>query len=134
MAEQETPRKGDKVRVTYDAVVVDPDNGLVTLEVAEGWFDAPPSASFEVLERADDPSRDEIGTTATTGNRPWVKVDINRWVNPSYELSDRSDGWMTGRRVTGAVPGTPAAEAQRDRAESGEACDNYDPKGTKGDS
>lgn len=66
----------------------------------------------EVLERADDPSRDSIGTVAELDGHVWIKRSEQWWQPIPTEVGSRTNSRMTGRTVTGAVPGTPAAQAQ----------------------
>jgi hypothetical protein len=71
----------------------------------------------EVLERADDPSKDLTGSIRHTGTITCIArerdggPDYHRWI--AVELNESfTDEHMRGTRVIGAVPGTPAAEAQ----------------------
>lgn len=136
------PRVGDKVRVSFETTVASgaPNPYVVWVNVEDGK-DGPgrvvcvPTYAVEVLERADDPSKDKVGTQrdvstaddATAGvehaeignwavrwttdkhsDTPWVWF---RWDGPQL-LSNET---VAGRAVIGAVPGTPAAKA-RDKA------------------
>lgn len=142
----EQPRPGDKVRVTS---IVSPNGSYAGL----GAVSEPNmySATVEILERADNPADDPVGTVATLKNVVWVK-------RSDFEWTPVQNGWkgifvnaqMRGREVTGAVPGTPAAAAQREndvlvsrfralrepaearRDDQGAACGKYDPKGELG--
>lgn len=104
------PQPGDKVRVTYETVVRNDGSyiGRSMLNTPEALND-----TVEVLERADDPSRDEVGTVAELDGDIWVKRAENSWWPIAQEFRHRSNNKMHGRVVTGAVPGTPAAQARR---------------------
>jgi hypothetical protein len=135
-AETPQPQPGDVVEVRYKATYVHESDGQHVLDVADGMgpihMDAPAWATVEVLERADDPGRDKVGTQrdmstpddATAGvnhaeignwavrwttdkhsDTPWVWF---RWDGPQL-LSNET---VAGRPVIGVVPGTPAAEAR----------------------
>lgn len=75
----------------------------------------------EVLERADDPSRDSIGTVAELDGHVWIKRSEQWWQPIPTEVGSRTNSRMTGRTVTGAVPGTPAAQAQGEADETAQA-------------
>lgn len=115
MSSEVQPQPGDKVRVTIEDVVR--ENGTY-----EGhWRVEDGRASVEIVERADDPSRDPIGQwRAVHGThlyRKGRKGDSTVWrdVQTGEEFSD--DYVRNFPRVqiavTGAVPGTPAAQAQQ---------------------
>lgn len=104
----EQPQPGDKVRVTS---IVD-KNGRYggSMSVEDGLF----GATLEILERADDPSRDEIGTVAELDGAVWVKVELDAWCSIGTTVwYTRINKAMQGRGVTGAVLGTPAAQARQ---------------------
>lgn len=125
------PRKDDRVRVVLDGRYVresdleDHDGGFAGcfVDVDGVLLYVPPSATVEVLERADDPSKDPEGTQRL------VEYDCeparvftasedgafdNRWV--ALNGATYSDAEIAGSKVIGAYPGTPAAEAARDKA------------------
>jgi hypothetical protein len=134
----EKPRKGDKVRVSYEAMYDDPPNypGLIVslgidVDGNERWADVPPWATVEVLERADDPSKDLVGAirrqpsggseegngsalgvvairwaTERQTDTPWVYM---RWDGPQVLSNESVVGWTP----SGCLPGTPAAEAEK---------------------
>lgn len=129
------PRKGDRARVTYDGVVVQlDDHGRVMAAQVEGEESVvvvPACASVEVLERADDPSQDEVGTVRREEHREDGGQSV--WQHVQFQLSATKAGshWVCthsdhfgnlGESLThdqvrdmpviGAAPGTPAAEAQ----------------------
>lgn len=79
-----------------------PDTGLM-LRIQE--------TDVEILERADDPSHDEVGTTAELDGVVWVKTEPTVWRQVGGDMRIGNPG-MRDRTVTGAVLGTPAAEAQ----------------------
>jgi hypothetical protein len=113
---QPTPRKGDKVKLTPKRREIVGEAIEITdqcIRLASGpdvyvfeYFDV------EILERADDPSRDPVGTVAEFEDLVWVKTGEWVWVEVGDPDHFRVDAAITGRTVTGAVPGTPAAEAQ----------------------
>lgn len=115
------PRKGDKVRLVIEGEV-----GSTYASAALGFKNGPvipgyvvQSAKVEILERADDPSKDPVGTVRRSvsltytksehagcnGNLPWVRL------TGDGNVRTYSDGEVVGLPVIGAVPGTPAAEA-----------------------
>jgi hypothetical protein len=123
------PQPGDRVRVVYEGEyrrdATDPEEwgGIVKatdgkgglVGVIDGW------AVVEVVEPADDPSADPIGTVRR-GVAPmevWIKVNHDRWAYAGTTSSTAQYGDEYIRQtdyrsdVIGAVPGTPAAEAQR---------------------
>jgi hypothetical protein len=103
----ETPKLGDKVRITYEGTAVNPGFGGIHLP---GTLDLQGvRTEVEILERADDPSKDLVGTVREYEpyRLVYVKVSVNQWVrvgNPS-NLSDSS---MEFTRSIGVVPGSPA--------------------------
>lgn len=121
----EGPRKGDRVRVTYEAMWDEPPNypgWMVRLgqDAAghERWADVPEWASVEVLERADDPSKALRGEVREIDGMSAVCYGGDFWVYFS-EPPGSTGGYgvyraaqMVGAPVIGAVPGTPAADAQ----------------------
>lgn len=138
----ETPRTGDRVRVTYDAMYAGERYGFRRVEVLDGDGDeceitAPLSATVEVLERADDPSKNEIGTVRREQHADdKTGESYSVWQHTQYQLSETAtrSHWLCthsthhgnlgealthdqvrGMPVIGAAPGTPAAEA-RDKA------------------
>lgn len=164
MVSEVQPQPGDKVHVVvhrpteFDATVTSLEPGwihLVDEEGAERSLELPGAYPSEItiLERADDPSRDPVGTvrqgqSPTDGVTflPIVKMDSNKWHvvgNPGQEYDD---SYVARYTVTGAVPGTPAAQAQREKddtdrerefkalakAEQSQACGDYSPKGELG--
>jgi hypothetical protein len=123
------PRKGDRVRVTFDADFVNGDDSRhMVVDIADGMgpvhIGIPAWASVEVLERADDPSRDLPGTQRREehdgGFVLYVKgADCGTaWVVASSsaltELGKRyTDEFVAEFPRAGALPGTPAAEAEK---------------------
>jgi hypothetical protein len=112
-------RKGDKIRITTHVVREAPveslDDACVTVIEEDGCrhsYGWNGDHTFEILERADDPSRDLVGTVAEFEDLVWVKTGERVWVEVGDPDHFRADAAITGRTVTGAVPGTPAAEAQ----------------------
>jgi hypothetical protein len=118
------PRKGDRVRVTYEAMWDDPPNypgWMVRLgqdtDGNERWADVPQWASVEVLERADDPGKDVVGTVRDSAYGSAVKLRHNEWRVARDDKDEIAAAWSDeavrngGWPVIGVVPGTPAAEA-----------------------
>jgi hypothetical protein len=123
-------RSGDKVRVTYDALVQTlGDNGRVSYVISEDDTEVSfvlRDATVELVGRADDPSKDPIGTmrclpdddgqrasSASIGDLviKWDSTDENpwawfRWDGPQLLSNETVTDWP----VIGSVPGTPAAE------------------------
>lgn len=128
------PRVGDKVQVSFETTVASgaPNPYVVWVNVEDGR-EGPgrivcvPTYAVEVLERADDPSRNEVGTIrrlpaqqqAGADSAPlgpiavkWDANDQHPWVWMRWDGAQLlSDETVTGWPVIGAVPGTPAAEA-----------------------
>jgi hypothetical protein len=111
----ETPKLGDKVRVTYEGTAVDPGFGGIHLPGSldlQGVLE-----NVEILERADAPSKDPVGTVRTNDDsgRVFVKVRLNEWrilADDSCPSSSWSDSEVASRTVTGIVPGSPADKPQ----------------------
>lgn len=122
------PRKGDRVRVTFDADFLADDLGDRMVDVADGMgpihIVLPAWATVEVLERADDPTIGEIRAVAPSADgkpKTAVKVGSRLSANPGarcmwviVETGEMlADGDVSGLGdVTGAVPDSPAAKAQ----------------------
>lgn len=110
-------RAGDTVEVTQTlrgkVYGVDSD-GFVRYETEHGQFGAyaDDTVTITVVERADDPSRDLVGTIAELDGEVWIKHEY-LWKCFSGCRSARRSDQMRGRKVTGAVTGTPAATAQQ---------------------
>jgi hypothetical protein len=109
------PQKGDRVRVTYEAAW-DQDRGshYWLRDLTDGsTASVPNTATVEVVEPADDPSPDPWGTIRTEApdGLLWVKCSNGDWTCLSVCVDDEDDDYVAGFPVTGAVPGTPAAEA-----------------------
>lgn len=142
MSEQQKPRKGDKVRVTYEAIW-DQDRGshYWLRDQADGTTAAvPASATVELIELADDPSKDPIGTVRHErhdddsghsiwlctqdrhGRRGWFCVYSTAVGNQGGRMDDDE---VAGLPVVDALLGTPAAEPES--AERSAGCQNYWP-------
>lgn len=104
---------GDKVQVSYETQVNN-----------EGWFfgrdfhgpSFPEVKQYkvEVLEPADNPANDPVGTVASLGATIWVKTASDwRCVTEQWPSVYEED--FNGCTIIGAVPGTPAAQAQEQR-------------------
>lgn len=120
------PQKGDRVRVTFEAEFEGDglDGSTARVKVTKGGMPALISiadeSTVEVLEPADDPTRDPIWTVRTVEPAPGgadgntvVKFGDSYWLYPSklgngYGRLDWS--CVTDSKVIGVVPGTPAAE------------------------
>lgn len=117
----ETPRRGDRVRVTYEGTVCDPTHLGTNLQLlTDGmWPIVPKSARVEILERADDPARDPIGTVREELDRSatyvrtaqgWMTVHDPRHTGIGGVFA--YDDSVSRAPIIGVVPGTPAADAQ----------------------
>jgi hypothetical protein len=112
---------GDKIRVTFEATYAGrsrrPGNlFLVDFECEEGYslkYTVPSSATVEVIEPADDPSKDPIGTVReNTGALGGVYVKNSegwRHLELGFEPVPGSD---TLGPLVGVVPGSPAARVK----------------------
>jgi hypothetical protein len=111
-------RKGDKVKLTAKPRVIVGEleeltsDGFLRLDGDVGHIRDPRNWDVEILERADDPGRDPVGTVAEFDDLVWVKTGERVWTVVGDPDHFRVDTAITGRTVTGAVPGTPAADAQ----------------------
>jgi hypothetical protein len=127
----ETPKVGDKIRVTFEGAYEE-TLGLAAVRRSDGFKIYPGDwGKVEVIERADDPSRDPIGTVrrrpagTSAGTSyvktayptfPWVRLDSGHaGDNGGWRLGGNSDGDVIGWPIIGAVPGTPAAVAQAEQ-------------------
>ena len=113
-------RKGDKVRVAFEAEVTNVrEDGQRLWVYHAGVADTYLNVSdVELIERADDPSRDPAGTVRRSkdgkiavrvregGEQSWFQLEIgeNAW-------GWLFDDWVTGWPVIGVMPGTPAWDA-----------------------
>ena len=114
---------GDKVRVTdtFESVVtrVIEDQLDACYKFENGQYRSVdvPGRVFELIERADDPSTDPIGTVRQGMGKACslIKLGTDYWVQPSLFGTapghGHADNFMTHRPVIGAVPGTPAWDA-----------------------
>lgn len=130
MAEQETPRKGDKVREGDQVRATDDHMLLVVQGIADRDSDESgnvwirghgcASGTIEILERGEDPSSDPTGTTYRhrVSERVAVKMGPNAYATMGTGTDVGPDllpclyghaGWVR----TGTVPGTPAAQVQQ---------------------
>jgi hypothetical protein len=135
------PRPGDRVAQPKDFVEVryrayflawsGAGDGEAFVAAGDGKFSAPPGATVEVLEPADDPSNDPVWTVRTVEPPPYPGVDSNivikfgqdHWMYPyrnGYGRLDWAD--VNSSRVIGVVPGTPAAEQHMHNAGYCGAC------------
>lgn len=103
-------RKGDRVRVTYEALVHRaPGRGQLQLDVDGIYPLVPETATVEVIQPADDPSKDPIGTVrdGASGHNAWVKAGPGRWLLVGGGSIEKTDEEMTfgEHSVIGAMPG-----------------------------
>jgi hypothetical protein len=115
----EQPRPGDRVRITYEAEYRSDWEAVGK----DGTVIYPADAVVEVVEPADDPSKDPEGTYRRSDSGVVVArldeqdesgvewVVVFRCGATDRRMYDHRE--VTGWPVIGAVPGTPAAEAQR---------------------
>lgn len=103
---------GDKVRFSYEGVVTALGEREFTLGNGLKFeYTAAPGypQTIEILERADDPSRDLVGTVRANQfvklsdhiGRNWWDLCVGCWTSGGDDLADCP--------VTGAVPGSPAS-------------------------
>lgn len=120
MSEDNKPGPGDRVRVTFEAIVETVDDhgrvGRVMGNSPQGaWLSyIPEFAAVEVLVRADDPKRALHGAAWQHDDTSVVvKVADDQWVSIPGGVGFDDADLATGEwRAVGAVPGTPAAEAE----------------------
>ena len=121
-AETPKPQSGDRVRVSYEGTYEATAHGPLLLTDGSPKRSIFDDAAVEVLERADDPSKDLAGTV-----RRLHDSEPKHAVKHGTALADKprtADAWTvveTGEVISngdalhgdviGAVPGTPAAEA-----------------------
>lgn len=111
----------DRVLAKVEAYVLEGRGDKILLS-AESGTHPPMDVRFlarrddvELVFRFDDPSKDPVGTVRQAPSNTWVVVKSasNAWVpvdaNDTKPLLDLD---VRGCEVIGAVPGTPAAEAQ----------------------
>lgn len=111
MTDNDTPRVGDTVRVELTAVVREVRG--INIITRDGVQYSPAEGDvITVIKRADSPENDPIGTVATLAGDVWVKYRANSWAPMDEDQTIFYNSEMTGRVVTGAVLGTPAAESK----------------------
>jgi len=110
---------GDRVRLT----ALPPASGSIESTVdANGqfvgwaaWNHA--QADVEVIEPADDPSKDLVGTVRRGFTHTYTKIRPDHWVSfrdsNAKPLQHFDDDMKGASETIGAVPGTPAAEVQK---------------------
>ena len=117
------PKMGDKIRITFEGVLTDrPNEHFRWSERPEGatvsWSPGDSRVSIEILERADDPSKDPVGTIRAEldDSAVYVKTQDRRWTRVSSRSCEGgfsfAENEMGMSKVIGAVPGTTAAERQ----------------------
>jgi hypothetical protein len=112
----ETPREGDKVRTTYTVV----REGTVTEVTRDGavYVDGQYMNNrykVDILERADDPSKDPVGTIRAEldDSAVYVKTQDGRWTTVNTRNGTHisfAPNELGGTKVLGTVLGTPVAE------------------------
>lgn len=113
----ETPKAGDKVRVVYEGVVQSLMDGTLELDGYRDFYIGPGSrsqANVEILERADDPSKDPVGTLRKSPSHLFVKTG-NRdypWYGLGMQLGGEYDIYVRNYPVVGVVPGSPAEKSK----------------------
>jgi hypothetical protein len=103
------PRKGDRVRVTYEAEWAAPTQVGRYTRRENGYLTVPEDATVEVIEPADDPSKDLVGTVRDWRGHVYIRSDRDEW--PWVPLAGRggnSHDCMRDSTVIGFVPGSPA--------------------------
>lgn len=109
------PQPDDLIRVSYEGrygVLPSGQEYLSNPGVPNQLFYD--GATVEVLERADDPAKDLVGTVRESCGRPYAKKATDHWllIGEDRDVGDRCyDHQIASARVIGACPGTPAAEA-----------------------
>lgn len=123
----ETPKVGDKVRFTIEAEYIRPSanhdvSDHLVLAGAGDEYTLPYEAAIEILERADDPKNDPVGTIRAEldGSAVYVKTQDRRWSRVSSRSCEGGHSFaeneMGMSKLVGAVPGTPAAVAETAKA------------------
>lgn len=127
-----TPKPGDRVRVTYEAVW-DQDRGShywLRDETDGTTASIPASATVEVI---DDPSKDLVGTVREFGplRRVYARSNLDpAWPWVPFDKNGGNDHRsMVGCKVIGVVPGTPAAESKVRYFTDGKDCWRLAPNG-----
>lgn len=123
----DTPKVGDEIELRYRGRVHRlRSDGYVQFRNNGPWYGTSkrlePVASVEILERADDPAKDPVGTVReNTGGfgGVYVKTAVQHgevpWIH--VERGFRTGHPETVGKIVGTVPGTPAAEAAEKPAE-----------------
>lgn len=112
------PQVGDRVRYTVEGTVTCLDEDGYYLG-ADGWYPSD-KGKIETIGRADDPAKDPVGTVRKGGHHRetrYVKVAQDTW----HAIADTPartcyywDSQMERSEVVGTIPGTPAADAERE--------------------
>lgn len=108
---------GDKVKVTLEGRVTYVYRDKLHVDVDAGFeeeLEEVPVSKVEVLEKVFEAWQDLIGTVRQGVRGSWVKVGINRWVLAGECDSSvlENAAFTADNPIIGAVPGTPAAQAQ----------------------
>lgn len=121
-------RKGDRVRITREITLNEVDADSLNAGKTRSVLLSLDRSQVELVERADNPANDPIGTVRRedhdgghsvfvkdTGYHPWVCVFSTASGNTGGSLGNDE---VVGMSVTGTVPGTPAAAAAAKDKES----------------
>lgn len=120
MSSGEDFRPGDRVRVSYEAAW-DQDRGTHywLRDLTDGsTTSVPKTATVELIERADDPSKDLVGTVRRVKHGGvYVRADSQDYswmgLGPETDSYGNDHEAMAGQsEIVGTVPFTPAAEKQ----------------------
>ena len=119
----ERPKVGDVISVTLTGKYNELPSGAGYIGENPGRWVFPSYAKVEILEPADDPSKDPVGTVR--GERGWSFVcreragtNIGPWVLVTRPFGQRvirfswEDSQVTGFPIIGVVPGSPADKPQ----------------------
>lgn len=107
----EKPQPGDKVRVVLEGIVDEVVPPACVVTTTDRVRRPVPLSTVEVLERADDPRKDEPGTVRVSpGSAQYVKVETREGVEPWVFLRGGSGASTQFVRMPdGAVVGWPYA-------------------------
>lgn len=112
------PQRGDRIRVVFEGVLADPNYHRDFVEnvyrLTDGRMFSRHDCAIEILERADDPARDLVGTVRQD-SAGHVYVKEGPEVLPWSRLSDGTkvaNQGMIGMGISGVVPGSLAAAAR----------------------
>jgi hypothetical protein len=120
-------KPGDRIKVSFEGTVTDLDDhemvAMVKVDGESRTTYVPRAAALELVEAADDPSKDPIWTVREVEPKPAaaegnivVKFGDSFWLYPSnmgngYGRLDWAR--VKDSKIVGSVPGTPAADGER---------------------